>query len=297
MVDNAHCDYLALAQAVAEQACQLRATLGSVRMEASRERQKAIRAALAENRRSTRALEKAEEKRKERLWKFTPWLRNVVLILYFLTSHAKEPVVKYLATVARRRKWPPLGDEEIGRAVEDLYLEVDMDELMALSDRETSTDAKAMKEASRVYEEWRLAMWVERLNLQRGLAPPTALVLERYEANRSQAPEAARPPYRGVPAEAAARMWARRWRLWWGGRHGSIPARDEVPLEEKRHKVATFVSESVRACTPFQKKSLDFSKKSYGGAVRVSGPDSGPQNGTGFRDQFWGRNYNPIKNK
>ena len=105
-------------------------------MEASRERQKAIRAALAENRRSMRALEKAEERRKEKLWKFTPWLRNVVLILYFLTSHAKEPVVMYLAAVARRRKWPPLSDGDIVRAVEDLYLEVNMDELTALGDRE-----------------------------------------------------------------------------------------------------------------------------------------------------------------
>ena len=43
----------------------MRAKLGSVQMEASRERQKAIRAALAENRRSMRALEKAEERRKE----------------------------------------------------------------------------------------------------------------------------------------------------------------------------------------------------------------------------------------
>ena len=213
-------------------------------MEALRERQKAIRAALAENKRSTRALEQAEERRQARAWRFTPWLRNVILILYFLTNHAKEPVIKYLATVARRRKWPPLSDGEIVRRVDDLYLEVDMGELTALADAENPADASAMKEASRVCEEWRLAMWVERLNLERGVAPPIGMVLERYEETRGHLPEAARPPYRGVPAEAAARMWARRWRLWWGGRHGSVPAREDTPLEEKRNKAPMLLQNS-----------------------------------------------------
>ena len=56
--------------------------IGAAPMEALRERQKALRAALAENRRSTRTLEQAEERRQARAWRLTPWLRNVVLILY-----------------------------------------------------------------------------------------------------------------------------------------------------------------------------------------------------------------------
>ena len=206
-------------------------------MDALRERQRAVRAALAENRRAVRLAEKAEEKRRAKIWRITPWLRNVVLILCLFASHAKEPVLKYMATVARRRKWPPLSDEEVGRAVDDLYLEVSMEELVALADKEKPTDPSAMREASRVYEEWRLAKWAERLNLERGLAPTTAMVLEQYRENREQAPEAARPRYCGVAAEVGARMWAWRWRQRWGGRHGSVPTKENVPLDERRAKV------------------------------------------------------------
>ena len=206
-------------------------------MDALRERQKAIRAALVENRRAMRIAEKAEEERRAKIWRITPWLRNVIMILYLLASYSKEPVFKYLATVARRRKWPPLKDEEVGRAVDDLFLEISMEELMALADKDKPTDPSAMREASRVYEEWRLAKWAERLNLERGLAPTTAMVLEQYRDNREQVPEAARPRYCGVAAEAGARMWAWRWRQRWGGRYGSIPTKENVPLGDRRAKV------------------------------------------------------------
>lgn len=206
-------------------------------MDSLLERQRANRAALAENRRAMRSEEKAEEQRRAKIWRVTPWLRNVILILYVLASHSKEPVLKYLATVARRRKWPPLSDEDVGRALDDLYLEISMEELMALADKDSPADPSAMREASRVYEEWRLAKWAERLNLQRGLAPTTAMVLEQYRDNREQVPEAARPRYCGVAAEAGARMWAWRWRQRWGGRYGGIPTRENVPLDERRAKV------------------------------------------------------------
>ena len=255
--------------------------IGAAPMEALRERQKALRAALAENRRSTRTLEQAEERRQARAWRLTPWLRNVVLILYFLTNHAKEPIVVYLKTVARRRKWPPLSDEEVVRRIDDLYLAVDMGELTALADTENPTDASAMKEASRVCEEWRLAKWVERLNLERGLAPPIGMVLERYEEIRGHLPEAARPPYRGVPAEAAARMWGRRWRLRWGGCHGNVPAREDTPLEEKRNK-ATMLFQTVRPeVSHFRNRCLRILNKKRRGRSPVSG--------SGFRSQNWDR--------
>ena len=77
---------------------------------------------------------------------------------------------------------------------------------------------------------------VRLLNEQRGVAPSTAMVLERFEQRRSHLPEGVRPRPRGVAAEDKARAWALRWRRRWGARHGNIQAREDIPLDEKRAK-------------------------------------------------------------
>ena len=80
--------------------------------------------------------------------------------------------------------------------------------------------------------------WARGLNTDKGVAPNTDAVLRRLETRRMALPETGRAPDRGTIAEARARMWASRWRRRWGGRHGRIRARDDVPLREMRSKVS-----------------------------------------------------------
>ena len=116
--------------------------------------------------------------------------------------------------------------------VEDLFLAVDLDVLTGLCDLHNPTDPAAAKQAVRISEEWRLAQWVKRLNIEKGVAPSTDMVLARLEGRRAELPEAMRPPWRGAAAEAWARAWAYRWRRRWGARHGKLPARPVMAPEE-----------------------------------------------------------------
>ena len=146
-----------------------------------------------------------------------------------------------MAAEGKRRRWPSKREEDLEREVEDMFLECDLEELLAWCNISAPPDPKAMEVAMRVAEEWRLAEWVRLLNEQRGVAPSTAMVLERFEQRRSQLPEGVRPGPRGVAVEDKVRAWALRWRRRWGGRHGSIQAREDIPLEEMRAKAGEFI--------------------------------------------------------
>ena len=207
-------------------------------MDALLERRAALRAALAEVGREKKSVKKAQVK-DAKVWVLTPFLKSAVLIAYVLAGYAADPAARYLATVARKRGWPSKSEDDLKREAEEVFLAWDdMEELAALTRLENPSNPEAAKVAVRVVEEWRLAQWVLRLNEKQGVAASTALVLERREQASSRLPEGVRPPYLGTEAEARARMWARRWRLRWGARHGRIRVREDVPLEERRAKVA-----------------------------------------------------------
>ena len=54
------------------------------------------------------------------------------------------------------------------------------------------------------------------------------------EERRQRLPEAVRPPGKGSVFEPRARMWLTRWRRRWGGKHGAIRTKDELPVQEMR---------------------------------------------------------------
>ena len=208
-------------------------------MDALLERRAALSAALAEVGREKKKV-KRELGKDAKVWALTPYLKNVVLIVYVLAGYTADPAARYLATVARKRGWPDKSDDDLKRRAEDVFLGCgNRTELAALTSLQNPSSPEAMRVAVRVVEEWRLAQWVLRLNEQQGVAPSTALVLRRCERAFAPLPEGVRPPYLGTEAEARARMWARRWRLRWGASHGRIRVREDVPLEERRGKVAS----------------------------------------------------------
>lgn len=198
-----------------------------------------LEASVSEVRRELRIAkqrQRAAEKRVEKHWRLTPWLQKVVLIIFSLAGHNAAPGAAYLATVARRRRWPRKTDEDLERGVEDLFLAVDLEELASWCDAANPADPPALEEASRVVEEWRLMRWVQRLNEERGVAPSTSSLLERSAQRRLQLPEAARPPERGVVADGRNRAWALKFRRRWGARHGAIRTLDALPVDEMRAK-------------------------------------------------------------
>jgi hypothetical protein len=178
-------------------------------------------------------------------WQLTPRLMKVSLIIYMLAEYRAAPAIKFLHVTARKKRWPAKSDEEVERVVGDLFVETDLEELGRMCDLEQPDDPGATQEAVRYVEEWRAFNYVLDLNTRLGVAPSTADVLQKLEANRLHVPSAVRPLAKGTAAEVKARMWARRWRQRWGARHGKVRISDEVPLAERRSKAPLFDTRGV----------------------------------------------------
>jgi hypothetical protein len=172
-------------------------------------------------------------------WRLSDALRRSVLIVYVLADYNIEVAARFLAAGGRKRHWPERSEEELAAVVEHHFLETSAAELASLTDTEDPSDVASMKAALSYVGQWRLVGWATGLNVAKGVAPSTEAVLHRLEAQRLELPEAVRPDPRGTITDARARVWASAWRKRWGARHGRIRIREDVTLEDMRHKAGT----------------------------------------------------------
>ena len=203
-----------------------------------REQLRAQRAALADQNRQLSRRERRENQAQQRQWRLREDVRRVVLIVLVLAHGASAPLVPYLQGVGRRSHWPEKSEDEIDELALDLFLDADVDWVTELSDEGAPADPVAMRTALCIVSEWRVAVWTEAQNRQRGAAPSTSMVLAEFERHRAQFPEAVRPRRMGASADPAARKRVSRWRYRWGGRYGQIRAREVVPLPLLQAKAA-----------------------------------------------------------
>ena len=200
----------------------------------------AIDAELAQLRRAGRQ-ERDAERALERQWRLTERMRRVVFVAFDQTRGDPEAATVYLATVAKERHWPAKSEEELGRLVEDTFIEMtDTDAGLAmgasLSNLSDPFDVPAMRTALKYSEEWHMAAWIRRLNTLNRATPSTDEVLEHWEVRRQRLPDAVRTEARGTSLDAGARKWATRLRDRWGGCIGRLRVRDEVPPDVLRAK-------------------------------------------------------------
>lgn len=195
-----------------------------------------IDAELAELTRERRAFESASTVQ-SRWWAMHGSVRNTVLILHDLAQGDLEPVVKYLQGLSRQRKWPPRSDEDIGRLVEDTFVDATgtdaaLEQYDALTDASNPYDAVAMRLALRRIADWRVVAWCRELNERIALAPSSDNLLQRFEEVRSVMPEEHRPATRGTSGVGGSRRWVSRLRSQYRGRFGKLKVREVVPPEE-----------------------------------------------------------------
>lgn len=189
-----------------------------------------------------RELKKAKQGDKDAMrgkvsaWRLSKSLVHIVLIIYNLTDYTVEPAVKYLRTSGQKRHWPEKSDEELEEMLMDYFLDADPHEVAGLSDITNPSDAVALRVALDYVEQWRLVMWIQDINDQKGVAPSTDAVLQQLEVSRSGLPADVRPVARGNSADGKNRMWAKRLRKRWGGRHAKLRVREDIPLQEMRDK-------------------------------------------------------------
>ena len=177
-------------------------------------------------------------------WDLPMDVQRVALAAYVLAGYDATASVKYLAQYGHKRRWRPLTEDDLTRTVEDLFLNTDLAEIDALANFQEPSDGRALELAAIYVREAKVVTWAQGLNNERGVAPSTRLLLQRAEASRLELPESARPRSLGMRVSNHARKWAQRLRKRWGGRFGSIPAREKIPLEEMQAKASTFQFQS-----------------------------------------------------
>ena len=182
---------------------------------------------------------KAAQKRLRSQWRFPKLVQRVALILYDKGQHGLAAATAFLTKEAQKRQWPAKPEDEVRRFPEDWFLEVDVNEFAALCDAANPADLAAMRLATKFWQEWSLAAWVEEANLDKGVAPPTAAVLDHCEHLRAAAPQPVRPAAKGVMAQGKARAWAWRFRQRFGFIHGAIPTKDDMPVPELNEKAGS----------------------------------------------------------
>ena len=213
--------------------------MSSQSLEDLAEQRRILDAALAENKHERKKLmqqQKDKAKREKAMWKISEFLWHTVLIIYVLSDYTLEPARRYLHNSSRQRHWPEKTEEELTMMIEDKYLQVDLDDLAALTQVDEPADARAMRAAIAFLEQWKLVGWAKTLN-EKGVAPSTDAVLQRLEQSRASLPEPVRPPLRGSVADPKARKYVKAWRKRWGGKYSQVPVREVLPAAEMREKV------------------------------------------------------------
>ena len=210
-------------------------------------------------------------------WVLMGPLLTTTLMIYALADCTTAPASRYLMIAARRRRWPEKEEEEVARMVEEYFLAAQPEQLAALLDPDTTSDKNALKEAVGFVEQWRLQVEVSGLNYKQGVAPSTDAVLKRYEKNVAELSPDVRPPLRGTSDDAAARMWARRWRIRWGGKLGKIKVAEDAPSVETMKSKAIPKVHTART---------DFRVDIW---TRIPGPYLDPESGPTIRILTWNR--------
>ena len=142
-------------------------------------------------------------------WKLQGTIGNVALIIYTLCDFEELPVVVYLRGVGATRRWPSLPDGDVVKLFQDLFLSVDLGEVVALTSSGDSSDAVAMSIAMKTVREWRVVRWGLTLNAC-GVAPSTCELLRKAD---TLLPPSARTKTKTGRPTRSARTWASRCRF------------------------------------------------------------------------------------
>ena len=176
-----------------------------------------------------------------RQWQLPEAMRRVVLICFCCADGVAEAAVVYLEQQRRIHHWPQKSDIEMSAIVCDAVLAAPAEELLGLVDIDAPSDEVAMATAIRFVEDWRMSQWVLEHN-EKGVAPPTAALLDEQQRRLATIPENVRPKLWGASADRVARMRASRWRQRWNAALGVMRCQEVLPVEVMRQK-AVLISE------------------------------------------------------
>ena len=172
----------------------------------------------------------------KRAWILDDKCLKTVLAVYIVSDSSCEAAVAYLKKLGRQRRWGVKKDSELEVMVLHAVLAADFNILATFADPDAAQETIVMRAAIEFTTQWRLVAWCKEQN-QKGIAPRTSLMLDRWEHLRTGAPVHVRPKRWGVSAAASARMRIFRLRRSFHGRVGKFRIRERLPVDVMQFKV------------------------------------------------------------
>ena len=187
------------------------------------------------------SLRRIQQRKLRSVWKLSQFCINVVLILFHLGNATVIYNVPYLRSLETKKRWPTKTDEELAELAYNYFLAVDVEAYVTLTDIATSSDNAAMQHALRFKCEFDALQWCQGLNQGKGIAPPSIMILERFQD--AQRLHAGHVLYANMhtPWSSNGRVIVHRWRSKHGGRYGQIRARKFLTEEEMRGKAFALI--------------------------------------------------------
>jgi hypothetical protein len=184
-------------------------------------------------------------------WGLTATMKNVSILVYVLAGYDSDAAATYARRARSGRKAVKVCAED-APPVLDWFLEADVHELIALLTADTP--GTLVTQASKFLAEYYSVKWVHAENFQRGKAPDSAALFQKYNACRTElglAPMCAAEPPRpgrharlGRTARKACRRMAFRWRM----SRGSILPSEPMSREEVVLKARGSMPGSINCC-------------------------------------------------
>ena len=165
-----------------------------------------------------------------------PRVEHAAIIMYVLAGYRADVAVTYLDAQGRQRHWPALLSRDLALMVENMFLQMEVEEIAGLTDPSRPDDPIAFALAAKRVEEWAAVEWARGMNVLKGVAPSSASMVAQAEWR--DCPSAKDP--HGTPRASATssrdRNWAARLRRRWGGRYAKLPVAGHLEASELREK-------------------------------------------------------------
>ena len=171
----------------------------------------------------------------------------VVLILYAIGGNA-DLAVQYLQRYKRRYHKIELSAAEVQPVVEDWVLDLPQEEFDMLLDPQTCRHTKALTSARQFAAEHEAMRFVERNNEDKGVAPPTEMVMQNLEVHLVGARRLAEDAFYDTRQDlrlSRHKMFAWRFRHRWKIGLGRLRENAYVPPAERRAKAPNFFGRTV----------------------------------------------------
>ena len=188
----------------------------------------------------------------------SPGLWAGLMLLFYFSGYDTAAPVEYWQLHRRTHRQPPLPAEALKEKMHSLFMDVPPADLIELADPEgepayflgrplKNSDAFARRlpslrrfargRAAAFLAKIRVRDWVQEVNTTKGLAPRTALLVDRFNEHRQAIPSPAEAKYLEHPATSPyTRLFAHRWRRMLKGKVGKVKVLDHVSMEHKRDK-------------------------------------------------------------